>query len=244
MRAKLERAYDAEIAFLDFHLGTALAQLQSLPRLRNAVIVLTSDHGEELAERYEPAAQRAAGRYFEHRGYGHGHTMHEELLHVPLLIRFPDRLHAGQRHSPAVQHTDLLPTLAAIAGIPADVAVNGQGRDLSAAIEESSATESLRVLFAEYSLYGPELKQARVGELKLILRTDDGSSEAFDLESDPGELRGSPQESFAGGNELNDELTRWMETLPANPGTSDAAPGQAADAGLRRRLEALGYLDH
>jgi arylsulfatase A-like enzyme len=170
--------------------------------------------------------------------------MHEELLHVPLLLRFPNRLHAGQRHSPAVQHTDLLPTLAAIAGIPADIGVNGQGRDLAGAIDESSATESSRVLFAEHSLYGPELKQARSGELKIILRTDDGSSAAYDLESDPGELRGSPKENFAGGNELNAELTRWMETLPRDPDTSGAAPGQAAEAGLRRSLEALGYLDH
>ena len=124
------------------------------------------------------------------------------------------------------------------------MAVSGQGRDLAASIDESSAGETARTLFAEHSLYGPELKQARRGELKIIHRTDDGSSKAYDLDSDPGELRGSSRESFAGGNELNDELTRWMETLPKDPGTSGAAPGQAADAGLRRRLEALGYLDN
>ena len=172
IRKTLGRAYDAEIAFLDNHLGEVLTRIQSLPRLRNAAIVFTSDHGEELGERWRPTDERAPGRYFEYRGDGHGHTLHEELLHVPFLLRLPDRSLAGQRYSSTVHHTDLLPTLAAIAGVATSVPADSRGRDLIDSLGESPPATDTRVLFAEHSLYVPELKQARSDTLKVILRTD------------------------------------------------------------------------
>jgi arylsulfatase A-like enzyme len=242
IRTRLETAYDAEIEFMDRHLGTVLNRIDSLPRLQRAVIAFTSDHGEELVERWQPAGEREAGRWYELRGYGHGHTLHEELLHVPLSIRLPGKARAGERVSFVAQHTDILPTLAAVAGLGRAPMTAANGRNLAAIGRDEGSTREQPVLFAERSLYGPELKAARKGRLKLVLRTEDGSRRLYDLDADRAELRAVPYDRKPGGAELDEALSRWMDTLPEEEnGATTSESGE--DAGLRRQLEALGYLD-
>lgn len=242
IRARLASAYDAEIEFMDDHLGVVLDRLDSLPRLQKAVLAFTSDHGEELGERWQPENRREAERWYESRGYGHGHTLHEELLAVPLTIRLPQKARAGERVSFVAQHTDILATLTAIAGIELGA---DEGRNLAAMNLGEESTTGEPELFAERSLYGPELKAARKGPLKLILRTSDESRRLYDLDSDPGEIRSTAYDRTPGGGALDKALRQWMATLPAEesgstPPKSASEPG---DDGLRRQLEALGYLE-
>jgi arylsulfatase A-like enzyme len=70
----VERLYAAEVAFVDDHVGMILDTLRELGLYDRALIVLTSDHGEEL---------------WDHGGFEHGHTLYEELLHVPLILKLP-----------------------------------------------------------------------------------------------------------------------------------------------------------
>jgi arylsulfatase len=242
IRARLESAYDAEIEFMDRHLRIVLDRIDASPRLQAAVIAFTSDHGEELVERWQPEKRREAGRWYEARGYGHGHTLHEELLHVPLTIRLPQKARAGERVSLVAQHTDILATLTAIAGIaPGDT----EGRNLANLLPNAESAKEEPVLFAERSLYGPELKAARKGPLKLILRTQDESRRLYDLDTDPGELRSTPSDRTPGGETLEKALGQWMATLPAEESgrTPEESASDPGDAGLRRQLEALGYLE-
>ena len=69
---------------------------------RDSLIVLTSDHGEE---------------FWEHGGLGHGHSLHDELLWVPLMIKLPGLAARGQISS-LVDTTSLTPTLLELCGIP------------------------------------------------------------------------------------------------------------------------------
>ncbi|MBW2278865.1 MAG: sulfatase [Deltaproteobacteria bacterium] len=73
-RRRLESLYDGEVTYHDRHFGHFLDGLHKAGVLDDTMIVVCADHGEE---------------FFEHDSVGHGHSLHQELLHVPLAIRAP-----------------------------------------------------------------------------------------------------------------------------------------------------------
>lgn len=94
-RVRLQALYKAEVTYHDealqrFWDGLAAAGLQ-----QDTLLIVTADHGEE---------------FFEHDKVGHGHSLFQELLHVPLLVRFPG-LPAGRRVAEYVGLTDVAPTI-------------------------------------------------------------------------------------------------------------------------------------
>jgi arylsulfatase A-like enzyme len=107
-------AYDAEIRSMDEGFGELIAELSERGLLRDTVVAFTSDHGEELGE----------------HGYvgWHSHTLYDELLRIPLLIRLAGGKRGGTLVDGTVRQIDLAPTLLALAGVPAPPAF--QGRDL------------------------------------------------------------------------------------------------------------------
>ena len=70
----LRARYDAEIRFFDDQLRTLFAELRSRGWLDNTVVIFTADHGEE---------------FFEHRGFGHGFTVFNETVRIPLILWYP-----------------------------------------------------------------------------------------------------------------------------------------------------------
>ncbi len=71
----LNAFYDAEIAYQDHQLGRLLEFLHASGELENTVVIIAADHGE---------------MHGEHDYFGHGFSVHQELVHVPLVIRTPD----------------------------------------------------------------------------------------------------------------------------------------------------------
>ena len=105
-RASEYRArYADEIRYTDHWIGELLAA----PRLRDAIVVLTADHGESLGER---------GRYFMH-----GTTTLPPEAHVPLIVRAPGI--APGRLGTTVSHVDIVPTILELAGVPAPEGLRG-----------------------------------------------------------------------------------------------------------------------
>ena len=76
------RRYDGEIRYLDAVLGDLFRHLRTMGLYEQATIVLVADHGEEFGER--------GGLY-------HGGTLHEEIIRVPLLVKFPGNRWGGTR---------------------------------------------------------------------------------------------------------------------------------------------------
>jgi arylsulfatase A-like enzyme len=98
--AHINALYDSEVRYVDRHLGELLAAIAP-DVLKDTLIVLTADHGEEL---------------HDHGGWKHGQTLYEEQIHVPLIFRWDGRIPARSRLGGTVQLVDLLPTLIAAAG--------------------------------------------------------------------------------------------------------------------------------
>ena len=100
--SELGALYDAEVAFTDHHFGQLVAWLKNNGLYDSTAILAVSDHGEE---------------FFEHGGWGHGSTLYQEQLAVPLIVKFPGQVGAGQRVDALAQHVDLLPTILDLLGI-------------------------------------------------------------------------------------------------------------------------------
>ena len=163
-RDYVRRLYRGELQRVDAALGTLLDALEADGTLEQAIVVLVGVHGEE---------------FFEHGGTGHGHTLHEESLRVPLAIRAPALLAPGRVAVP-VDLLDLAPTLADLLGVPAPAA--WQGDSLVPVIDDPQPPPRLVVAYL-----GDGSRAAIVGDLKLILGSGRDSQRFYDLAADPGE---------------------------------------------------------
>ena len=99
----LRARYDAEVVYADREFGRFVDLLRHLGLYDESVIVFLSDHGEEFGE---------------HGSFGHGRTMYEEMLRVPLMIKLPGSRDGGTRIDDLANVVDVLPTLLEVAGRP------------------------------------------------------------------------------------------------------------------------------
>jgi hypothetical protein len=110
---RLQRAYAAAVTYLDAGLDLLLEDLRERGQLDDLLVVVTTDHGQSLGE---------------HGVVGPGRAWpHEELIHLPLLLRLPGCARAGRRVPHLTQAVDLMPTLLDAFGLPA---AGGHGQSL------------------------------------------------------------------------------------------------------------------
>jgi hypothetical protein len=101
---RLQRTYAAAVTYLDAGLGALLEELKAAGTLRDLLVLVTTDHGQALGEH---------GIVGPYRPW-----LHEEVIHLPLLVRLPDALEAGRRVGALTQPVDLLPSLLDCFGVP------------------------------------------------------------------------------------------------------------------------------
>jgi hypothetical protein len=130
--AKLRAFYDSATTYADQQLGRLVAQLHSSGVWDQTMLIVTSDHGEEL---------------LEDKRCGHAVSLRDSLVHVPLVIHDPARFAAGAVVDEGVEAVDLLPTiLAAIGraapadaqGAPLESLVRGWPRPTFASMDEAA----------------------------------------------------------------------------------------------------------
>lgn len=217
----LRALYHGEVTFNDAQLGRLLATLDDQRLTDSTLFAVTSDHGEE---------------FYEHGGRDHGHTLYEELLHVPLIMRWPGHIAAEQTYTGAVQLVDLSPTLLRLAGTTPP---RGPGRDLSAVLRGRADSGVASLVYAEEDLDGHNLRAVILDQQKLIFDVAASSRLSFDLSTDPGELHALP------GIPPHDLLTAMSEIESANRAAPGTTPRIVSTTQLpesaRQALEALGY---
>lgn len=96
--------YDAEINYTDTVFETLTSYLKAKGRYEDTLIMVVSDHGEEFNDHGSTAL--------------HSHTLYQELLHIPMIVKWPKGLYAGTRISQLVSLADVSPTLLDAAGLP------------------------------------------------------------------------------------------------------------------------------
>ncbi len=207
-RRQLRAYYDEEVRGTDDAVGKLLSALRREGRLEDTLVVFTADHGEELAERGV---------------IGHNHSLHTELIDLPLLVRLPGGEGGGRRLRCRLPLRDLYATILDLAGLPVP---EGRGRSFAPVLRGEAPAED-RVCFSEVDfvppLPGREEKRAALrsviaGGWKLVENRrlppgDPGRYRLFDLEADPGELRdrsGDPAQAAR-----MDRLRALLESEPA-----------------------------
>jgi arylsulfatase A-like enzyme len=165
----IHELYASEIRYVDDSIGKLIDSLDKLGLVDDALIILTSDHGEE---------------FWEHGGFEHGHTLYREVLSVPLIIKLPGSEPA--RIHRRVSLANLMPTILESCGIEYDRnAVQSQSL---LGLIDSGAGEAYEVpLFASGNLYYEPQESVVQDDMKYILWKTSGREELFDLVKDPDE---------------------------------------------------------
>jgi arylsulfatase A-like enzyme len=144
----LRNRYDAAVAGADRAVGRFLDALSARGLDSETIVVLLSDHGEEMGE---------------HGGFGHGRTLYDEVLRVPLIVRVPGL--APRREKQPVSLADVAPTLLSLCGLPGLPAASG--RVILPATGERTGPFSAEVNEDHLG----ELRAIEMGGLKLIEMT-------------------------------------------------------------------------
>jgi len=100
--------YEAELAWVDSMIARVLDELDALGLADDTLVIVTSDHGDE---------------FFEHGSIGHRSTLHEELVRVPLIVRYPQAFVPGTRIEVPVSLTEIAPTILQAAGLSSPGAI-------------------------------------------------------------------------------------------------------------------------
>lgn len=137
---RLEAQYDGEVTFNDYNFGKLLQFLEEKKILDKTLIVFTSDHGDE---------------FFEHGSVGHGHSIYQELVGVPLVFFGPKFIPSGKVVDIDVEIIDIFPTIFEILGINPPSSFQGV---------------SLLPLITDVSAHYPRPAMARMGALQVSLK--------------------------------------------------------------------------
>ena len=178
-RREIIAAYYAMIELLDDQVGRMLAALDETGQRDNTLVIFMSDHGEMLGDH----GILLKGPYF-----------YECAVHVPLIIRWPQRFASNARYDGLVEMVDLVPTLLEAAGLPLPLRV--QGRSLyNVCVEPGDHHARREHVLCEYynamtghggAAHGTMLRTA-THKICVYHGRDEG--ELYDLEADPQEAR-------------------------------------------------------
>ena len=233
---RLARQYAAEISYMDHNLGRLLDELRERGILDDALLVVTSDHGENFWEH---------GAVFDH-----GWSTYQTTMRGVGIIRLPRAALAGTRIGGVAANIDVMPTVLDYLGIPLPDGIDGEPIDLTRA----AAKPLDRVRFGQAAKPWQEVETdprwvnmmktrcIRSGKYKLVQVPYAGREELYDLEADPAEqvdLLATPGAGTeAAARRLRDQLEAWAASARPLPSRFD--PSQREET--IERLRALGYL--
>lgn len=224
--------YEGEIRYLDESIGRILDAIESNDLMDDTVVAFCADHGEELWDRGK---------------LGHGHTMYNEVVGVPLIVAGPT-IEPRIIREP-VSTISVLPTLLDVANVPGPV--TGGRLSLEAALHGRPCELLSAPCFATatHELYPPtEPKQMiRDGRYKFVRWLISGKRLLFDQQNDPREIENLADARPDIATALEAKLNAWEESYPAHYSVAQQMmlgrfSGAPPSVELHQNLEALGYL--
>ena len=250
-RRVLDQLYDAEVAYQDDYLGRLFDVLAKRDDRANVLTIITADHGQALGD---------------HNCFGHSFGAHQELIHVPLLLHWPDQI-KSTRVSEPVSTRRVFHTLLDVGGCPsaiksglepAEVSRLALQRTLNSCDPEDNAAVA-EVYPALHSVRVMETRRARIASQRRarslrrvivkdhfkLIKIDDVPEELYNLESDPLELSNIIAEAPMIVEALDHQLSRMVDRVKSRgrPLSPDAQLDVGGDEQLKQRLRGLGYIE-
>ena len=228
--SRVSYLYAGDVNASDWLLGRLVDLLDGNDLLDDTVVIVTSDHGENLGD---------------HGLLDHQFGVFETLLAVPLVVRAPGRLEAGVRSDP-VMLTDVYATVLDFAGADAgelprysrSLAGEPAPLDRPLIAEYAGANEPLLLELGglnpafDRHARAPAFGTVRVGDLRLTVGSD-GSAALHDLALDPGQTHNLASERPGDAESLRSLLPAFVR---------GSASGPEVDEQMREWLRALGYV--
>jgi arylsulfatase A-like enzyme len=233
--------YDGDIRFLDEGLTRPLLEeLKKRGLYEQTMIIITSDHGEE---------------FFDHISWGHSNHLYNELLKVPLVIKYPGSRYRGRRLTPFVRLADIVPTVMDEFGVRTSAA-KLDGASLRPILENKEKGERLCPSYLPDNIFAdpmPSKISLIQGRYKFILNEkfpdraytyfsppppDVPPIELFDLRQDPFERRNLANQEGEVARRMLQQAQTFLQAAKRE-GLSKKA---LMDKELEERLRALGYI--
>ncbi|MGD9494946.1 MAG: sulfatase-like hydrolase/transferase [Armatimonadota bacterium] len=229
----LGRRYDAAVHYLDFRLGEALQIIQAVGDLDRSLVIVTSDHGENLGD---------------HGLMDHQYCVYDSLLRVPLAVKWPGEART-ERVSTPVESVDLYGCVLSVAELSNQSPLGPGARAADRARPTYAAYASPlpdmlpwldRYPSFDVSAYDHDLLSIRCEEMKLIVSSR-GGRELYDTVADPGETTDLSARMPELTERLHQSLNRWRSELPV-VGRAQHEPQADFDSDdTLRHLRGLGY---
>jgi arylsulfatase A-like enzyme len=227
--------YYANVTALDFQMGRLFRKLEELGIIENTIVCFSSDHGDHLRS-YGYGGP--GDRWLHYSKRANKATPHEEAVHIPFIIRYPDKIKGGLRTQTMFNSVDVMPTLLSLCGV--DIPEKVQGHNLSHAALGEKGYEPDSV-YLQILGHGWPHRGKWVG-LWRGLRThrytyarwkdDEYRNMLFDREKDTFEMKNlSGEKAYAKvEEEMEARLQRWIEETedPFDTGERDPETGMLA----------------
>ena len=229
-----EDLYDANLRWADWGVGEIARVLAKAGVLDNTLLIVTADHGEGFGE----------------HGYAfHGRSVYDEVVHIPLVIRFPGPQRLVGEVTPLTQTVDLLPTILGLSGVSYPAAVQGKSLLPLLTGERSGVRE---YAFARADGDWPNYLM-RNAAWSLILYRGGRLRALYDLKRDPAQRKNVIAEHKEEARKLVGVFEVFARTQVAaltafvSPQAAGTAPpgktrGRQLSDETRRQLRALGYV--
>jgi len=202
--------YDEKIDDADYRFGQFFSELEQIGLLDKTIIIVASDHGTE---------------FYEHKRFDHGHTLYQELIHVPLLIRVPT-ISGGKTIQSQVSTLDIMPTVLQILNIQQNDTIKAQMKGISL-VPAMQGKNVSRDVYSEtdYRLYTHERAIITANGWKFILTLAEFPNktyfkELYNLKTDPKEENNLVSSEPKIAYELEQKVLKHMTDM----GTSVEGP--------------------
>lgn len=177
---RARECYYGAITWVDEQIGRVLDALAEIGQLDKTLILFTSDHGELLGDH---------GSYQKFQPY-------EGSVHIPMVIRYPQRLKAGSKYSAFADLNDILPTVLDAAGLtyPGKLPLPGD----SLLVPPAKSNKERSGQYVEHSNGKRRWISYRDERYKYVYYYAGGMEELFDLQTDPDEVTNLLEAGYAG----------------------------------------------
>jgi len=229
------KQYASEISYMDEHIGRLLDDLERRGILDRALVVITSDHGENL---------------WNHPDFfNHGVTVFETVTRCVGMIRLPAGPAYPARVDGVVASIDFMPTVLKAIGVTAPADIDGESLDLEtigdgfpARVRFGQATKPRSRSIEEGQLWRNQQKARfiRDGRFKFVQTPYRDTEELYDLESDPGETQNLLENSTHAHGALAAELRSHLEFWAASG--AGLTTEETQDPETLEKLRSLGYI--
>ncbi len=228
-RAWLRTLYNGEVRYTDAQLGLFFAFLKQHGLYDNSLIIVSSDHGEE---------------FWDHGGFEHGHSVHREVVRVPLLIKMPGNAGKGNKVDIPVSTEGLKATFLDLCGIAYD-ATSVDTPSFAALLGPDAAKYAPAPITSSMLLYYEDRESVRFDHFMYTHYIDSNREEFYDTAKDPFENRNlvfdAPLEMEKGRELLEEARRNGLARRQSLGMPAENDDSVALDPATKERLRNLGY---